>query len=485
MLKQGLQQKLQQKLSPSQIQVIKILEIPTIEMEERIRQEIEENPALEIDFEKEEQQLDEEISDEDSEYGSDEEFDLEDYLNDEDDIPDYKLRTNNRSKDEKYEHIPFSVNSTLREHLLEQIGLLPISKKEKELTEYIIDNIDQEGYLRRTPESIVDDLIFQANIETTDQEIKKLIDIIHGLDPVGVGAKDLQECLYLQLKSKEDTKEIELARKIIHKYFNEFSKKHYETIMRGMNINEKELKLVIDEIVKLNPRPGSSLGGTKLDDTLSTIIPDFIVENNNGDLTVSLNSANEPYLRINHSYNNMLEDYSRNKNNQSKEMKNAVTFIKQKIDNARWFIDAIRQRQRTLLSTMSAIVNFQRDFFLDGEETSLKPMVLKDIADITGYDISTISRVSNSKYVQTAFGVFQIKYFFSESLMKHSGEEVSTHEIKKVMLECIEEEDKQNPLSDDKLVKVLKQKGYKIARRTVAKYREQLNIPVARLRKAI
>ncbi len=485
MLKQGLQQKLQQKLSPSQIQVIKILEIPTLEMEERIRQEIEENPALEVDFEKEEQQLDNEVDNEEREYSSEEEFDLEDYLNDEDDIPDYKLRANNRSKDDKYEHIPFSVSSTFREFLLEQIGLLPISENEQQLAEYIVDNIDEEGYLRREAEAIVDDLIFQANVETTDEEVKKLIEVIQELEPAGVGARDLQECLYLQLKRKEKSKEVELAIKVLENYFEEFSRKHYDTIMRGMKIDEEELKSVINEIVKLNPKPGSSWGGTKLEDTLSTIIPDFIVENDNGDLTVSLNSANVPYLRINNSYNNMLEDYSRNKNNQSKEMKNAVTFVKQKIDNARWFIDAIKQRQRTLLSTMSAIVNFQREFFLEGDETYLKPMVLKDIAEITGYDISTISRVSNSKYVQTAFGVFQIKYFFSESLVKQSGEEISTHEIKRIMLECIEEEDKQNPMNDDKLVKKLKEKGYKIARRTVAKYREQLNIPVARLRKAI
>ncbi len=485
MLKQGLQQKLQQKLSPSQIQVIKILEIPTLEMEERIRQEVEENPALEVDFDKDEQSLDNETTDEDSQYNSEEEFDFQDYLNDEDDIPDYKLIANNKSKDEKYQHIPFTVSSTLREYLLEQIGLLSLNQEDTELAEYIIDNIDEEGYIRRDSEAIADDLIFQSNIETTEEEIEKLIGIIQKLEPAGIGARDLQECLYLQLQRKDKTKEIELAIKIIEEYFEEFSRKHYSSIIRGLKITDDELKLLIDEITKLNPKPGSSFGGTKLEDTLSTIIPDFLVENNNGNLTVSLNNSNVPYLRINASYNNMIEDYIGNKKNQSKEMKDAVTFAKQKIDNARWFIDAIRQRQRTLLATMSAIVNFQREFFLEGDETFLRPMVLKDIADITGYDISTISRVSNSKYVQTSFGVFQIKYFFSESLIKHSGEEISTHEIKKIMLECIEEEDKQNPMSDERLVKKLKEKGYKIARRTVAKYREQLNIPVARLRKSI
>ncbi len=487
MLKQELQQKLQQRLSPSQIQVIKILEIPTLELEERIRQEIEENPALEEGCEREELFVENEVSLEEpnNEYESEEEFDLKDYLNDEDDIPDYKLKYNNHSQDEKHETIPFAINSTFREHLLEQVGLLDITREDKKLIYYIIGNIDEEGYLRREVEAIVDDLVFQLNVETTDEKIEKLLKIIQQFEPAGVGAQNLQECLLLQLERKKETKEILLAQKIVKNYFEEFSRKHYTTIINLMQIEEEELKLALEEILKLNPRPGSAWGGTKLEDTLATIIPDFIVENDNGELTVLLNNSNVPILRVNRSYNNMLEDYSNNKNNQSREMKDAITFVKQKIDTARWFIDAIKQRQRTLLATMTAIVNFQRDFFLEGDETFLKPMVLKDIAEITGYDVSTISRVSNSKYVQTTFGVFKIKYFFSESLTTNSGEEISTREIKKIMQECIAQEDKQRPMNDEKLVKKLSEKGYKIARRTVAKYREQLNIPVARLRKVI
>lgn len=484
MLKQQLQQKLQQKLSPAQIQVIKMLEIPTLELEERIRQELEENPALEEGHEVATDTTAEKEN-EQEEYDNDDEFDLEDYFNDDDETPDYKLKANNHSKDDKYEQIPFSVGKTFHEHLKEQVGLLPIDESQKQLANYIIGNIDDEGYLRRDAESMVDDIVFQSGVETDTKQMEQLIRSIQKLEPAGVGAKDLQECLLLQLERKRSTTDIDNALKIVKKYFEEFSKKHYDKILKGLNIDEEKLREALDEIIKLNPKPGNTWGGSAMENTLSTIIPDFILENEDGILRVHLNNSNVPDLRVNTTYNNMMEDYTNNKNNQTKEMKNAIVFVKQKIDAARWFIDAIRQRQQTLLSTMTAIVNFQREFFLEGDETYLKPMVLKDIADITGYDISTISRVSNSKYIQTNFGMFLIKYFFSESLTTQSGEEVSTREIKKIMQECIDDEDKRKPMNDDRLVERLQEKGYKIARRTVAKYREQLNIPVARLRKEI
>lgn len=484
MLKQQLQQKLQQKLSPAQIQVIKMLEIPTLELEERIRQELEENPALEegIDFsdhpmsEMDNQEYD------DANYDSD--LDLGDYKN-EDDIPEYKLIANNTSRDDKHEDIPFSVGITFHEYLIDQVGLLHLDEKQKKLVEYIIGNIDEEGYLRRDAESMVDDIVFQVGVETSDEEMKRLIKKVQQLDPPGVGATDLQECLMLQLERKGATPIILNARKIISEYFDEFSKKHYDKIIRSMSLTEDELKDILNEITRLNPKPGSAWGGSALEKTFSIIIPDFVVENDEGTLTVQLNNANVPELRINNTYNEMFEDYTANKANQTREMRDAVTFVKQKIDAARWFIDAIKQRQQTLMTTMTAIVNFQREYFLEGDETYLKPMVLKDIADVTGYDISTISRVSNSKYVQTEFGVYPVKYFFSEAMTNESGEEISTREIKKVMQEIIDDEDKKNPLNDDKLVEALKGRGYVIARRTAAKYREQLNIPVARLRREI
>ena len=332
---------------------------------------------------------------------------------------------------------------------------------------------------------MVDDTVFQAGIETTDAEMKRLIKLVHQFDPAGVGAANLQECLQLQLERREPTETVTNARRIVLDFFDEFSKKHYDKIIRSMNLTEESLKDSLAEITRLNPKPGNAWGGNVLEKSFSTIVPDFIIENDNGVLTVQLNNSNVPELRINSTYNEMFEDYSNNKSNQTREMKDAVMFVKQKIDAARWFINAIKQRQQTLLTTMTAIIDFQHDFFIEGDETFLKPMVLKDIADVTGYDISTISRVSNSKYVQTEFGIFPVKYFFSESMTNDSGEEISTREIKKIMQECIEDEDKRNPLNDDRLVDVLKEKGYLIARRTVAKYREQLNIPVARLRKEI
>ena len=483
MLKQQLQQKLQQKLSPAQIQVIKMLEIPTLELEERIRQEIEENPVLEEGPETSELNDEEDVNQGD-ENDSNDDFDLNEYMPD-DDIPDYKLVANNTSHDDRHDDIPFSAGFTFHEFLADQVGLLHLNEHERKLVEYIIGNIDEEGYLRRDAESMVDDIVFQAGIETTDAEMKRLIKLVHQFDPAGVGAANLQECLQLQLERREPTETVKNARRIVLDFFEEFSKKHYDKIIRSMNLTEESLKDSLAEITRLNPKPGNAWGGNVLEKSFSTIVPDFIIENDNGVLTVQLNNSNVPELRINSTYNEMFEDYSNNKSNQTREMKDAVMFVKQKIDAARWFINAIKQRQQTLLTTMTAIIDFQHDFFIEGDETFLKPMVLKDIADVTGYDISTISRVSNSKYVQTEFGIFPVKYFFSESMTNDSGEEISTREIKKIMQECIEDEDKRNPLNDDRLVDVLKEKGYLIARRTVAKYREQLNIPVARLRKEI
>ena len=479
MLKQQLQLKLQQRLSPAQIQVIKMLEIPTLELEERIRQEIEENPALEEGVEKSDDSDEQDDFNED--FDASDTPDFEEYMAD-DDIPDYKLIANNSSRDDKHEDIPFSAGLTFHEFLSDQVGLLQLTDRERSLMDYIIGNIDEEGYLRRSPESMVDDIVFQAGVETTDEEMKRLVREVQQFDPAGVGAINLQECLILQLERREQTPDVINARKIITNFFEEFSKKHYDRIIRAMAITEVELKEALNQIVKLNPKPGNAWSGNVLEKTFSAIVPDFIIENDEGTLTVQLNNSNVPELRVSSTYNEMFRDFTSNKENQSREMKDAVMFAKQKIDAARWFIDAIKQRQQTLIATMTAIVNYQREFFIEGDETYLKPMVLKDIADITGYDISTISRVSSSKYAQTEFGIFPVKFFFSETMLNDSGEEISTREIKKIMLECIDEEDKRAPINDDKLAEVLKEKGYNIARRTVAKYREQLNIPVARLR---
>ena len=479
MLKQQLQLKLQQRLSPAQIQVIKMLEIPTLELEERIRQEIEENPALEEGVEKSDDSDEQDDFNED--FDASDTPDFEEYMAD-DDIPDYKLIANNSSRDDKHEDIPFSAGLTFHEFLSDQVGLLQLTDRERSLMDYIIGNIDEEGYLRRSPESMVDDIVFQAGVETTDEEMKRLVREVQQLDPAGVGAINLQECLILQLERREQTPDVINARKIITNFFEEFSKKHYDRIIRAMAITEVELKEALNQIVKLNPKPGNAWSGNVLEKTFSAIVPDFIIENDEGTLTVQLNNSNVPELRVSSTYNEMFRDFTSNKENQSREMKDAVMFAKQKIDAARWFIDAIKQRQQTLIATMTAIVNYQREFFIEGDETYLKPMVLKDIADITGYDISTISRVSSSKYAQTEFGIFPVKFFFSETMLNDSGEEISTREIKKIMQECIDEEDKRAPINDDKLAEMLKEKGYNIARRTVAKYREQLNIPVARLR---
>ncbi len=485
MLKQNLQQKLLQKLSPQQIQMIKLLEVPTLQIEQRIKKELEENPALEEgpDYEDvhNEEQEDGDYEDNDRDQ---EEFTLDDYIED-DDIPDYRLQTYNLSKDdEKRTEIPFSGGSSFHEFLESQYGLRDQTEKQKILGEFIIGNIDEDGYLRRELENIVDDLAFLQNISTTVEELEEVLGVIQDLEPVGVGARTLRECLLLQLAKKENRQPSEqLAYSIIDNYFEEFSKRHYDKIIARMGISEDELKQVIEEILKLNPKPGGFYSDpySKLS---QPIIPDFMLEHSEDGFDLQLNSKNVPELRLNPAYSEMLQAYNRQKGDR-KQMRDAIVFMKQKIDSARWFIDAIRQRQNTLLLTMNAIFEYQQEYFIDGDETKLKPMILKDVAEMTGLDISTVSRVANSKYIQTHFGIFPLKYFFSEGLQTDSGEEVSTREIKRILQDCIDNENKRRPLTDERLTEILQEKGYQIARRTVAKYREQLNIPVARLRKEI
>lgn len=483
MLRQSLEQKLQQKLSPAQIQVIKMLEVPTLELEERIRQELEENPALEEGAEKGEDESDfgDELNDDG---GNNDDMDLDEYMMD-DDIPDYRLKANNTSKDDKREDIPFSVGKTFHEHLIEQLGLQKVTEHERMLAEYVIGNIDEEGYLRRSVESMVDDIVFQAGVQTNDAELQGIVELVQEFEPPGVAAFSLKECLHLQLERMIYTEKVNMALRIVDEYFEEFSKKHFDRIKKGLDIDDDMLRDAMSEIAHLNPKPGNAWGGNLLEKSMSVIVPDFILDNDDGKLTVHLNNSNIPELRVSNTYNELFQDYSGKKAEKNQALKDAVTFAKQKIDSARWFIDAIRQRHQTLLTTMQTIVNYQYEFFIEGDDVYLRPMILKDIADITGYDISTISRVSNSKYIQTEFGVYPVKYFFSESMTNDSGEEVSTREIKKILLDCVDGENKLKPLNDDALADVLRSKGYQIARRTVAKYREQLNIPVARLRKEI
>ncbi len=484
MLKQQLQQKLQQKLSPQQIQLIRLLELPAIELEERIKHELEDNPALEEgkeiadDFER----TDDEGVDDISTNETETDLSLGDYMS-EDDIPDYKLREISE-KTERKEDIPFSVSQSLNEYLLQQLGLRDLPEKEVKIAEYIIGNIDDDGYLRRELSAIADDLVFQAGQDVDEKEIEEVLAIIQDFDPAGVGARNLQECLLLQLGRKEPTEGTNLAIHILTEYFEEFTRKHYDKILRGLNISEATLKKAIHEIIALDPKPCSSWGGS-MEVAMSQVIPDFLVEAVNGELILSMNNRDIPDLRISREYAEMFQDYAGNKANQTSKMREAVQFVKQKLDSAQWFIDAIRQRQETLQRTMEAIILLQRDFFLTGDDATLRPMILKDVAERAGYDISTISRVSNSKYVQTNFGIYPLKFFFSESMQTDSGEEISTREVKKIMKEHIDSEDKRKPLTDEELTTILKEKGYVIARRTVAKYREQLDIPVARLRKEI
>ncbi|MGE4287644.1 MAG: RNA polymerase factor sigma-54 [Salinivirgaceae bacterium] len=481
MLKQRLQQKLLQKLSPQQIQMIKLLEIPTMQLHQRIKKELEENPALEEGAEYDIDQADEGVGEEKEL----EEFSLEDYLADQDDTPAYKLRANNYSKDDERKEIPFSMGSTFHENLLTQLGLRVLSDFEKKLAEYIIGNIDDDGYLRRDLDAIVDDLAFALNMETSLEQLKKVLEVIQDFDPPGVGATNLQECLLIQIRKRDQENEaLVLAEKILDEFFTEFTRKHYDKIIAKLNITEEELKAALDEILRLNPKPGGTYSDPR-DQSSRPIIPDFILENQDGNLEVSLYERNVPDLKVSRTYADMLDNLARKKAKKNRQDKETITFVRQKLDSARWFIDAIRQRQTTLLITMEAILEYQHEYFLDGDEKKLKPMILKDIADITGLDISTISRVANSKYIQTDFGILSLKSFFSEAMQTTSGEEVSAREVKSILEEAISGEDKKKPLTDERLTKILQDKGYQIARRTVAKYREQLDIPVARLRKEL
>lgn len=497
-LSQSLQQKLLQKLSPQQIQLMKLLQIPTAYLEERIKEELEENPALETG-EEEHKDDDFEMSDDGNSSddaagddtadldGSENEYDnidISDYISDgDDDVADYKTKDDNYPELDEHKTIPHRVETSFHEQLLDQLGMLSLDEKRYKIAEQIVGSIDDDGYLRRELSSIADDLAFRQNVDADEKEIETIIKLIQQFDPPGICARDLKECLLLQLHRQLNSgKNVSLAIQVLDKYFDEFTKKHYEKIQRGLNLTDEDLKTVIGAIIRLNPRPGGNMG--ELNKAESYIVPDFFITNTNGILDLTLNGRNAPDLRISDGYKDMLKEYDRG-SKKDKRQKEAVLFIKQKIDSAKWFIDMIRQRQHTLLSTMDAIMNYQKEFFLTGDQTNLKPMILKDIAEVTGLDISTVSRVANSKFVQTEFGTFRLKFFFSESLSTDSGEEVSTREVKKILSDLIEGEDKKKPLSDERLTELLQEKGYNIARRTVAKYREQLNVPVARLRKEL
>jgi RNA polymerase sigma-54 factor len=476
----SLQQRLLQKLSPQQIQVIKLLEIPAMQLEQRIKSELEENPILELIESDDSTENYEEDSDDSQ---SDDEFSLEDYMNEED-IPGYRLSANNYSKDDKQIDMPYSSGVSFHDSLIEQLGLTYLNEDERQIAEYIIGNIDEDGYLRRDLLSISDDLAFHMNIDTKMADLERYLKIIQDFDPPGIGARNLQECLLLQIIRKKGKDSAGLAAKIIQDNFEEFTRKHYDKIIKKYEISEEELKEAIDEILKLNPKPGSSYSNP-MSKSNQVIVPDFLLDNQEGELQLSLNQKNVPDLQLNSTYMDMIKTYSGNKSMATKDKKEAMTFMKQKLDSAKWFIDAIRQRQQTLMITMAEIIKFQKEFFQEGDEAKLRPMILKDIADVTGLDISTISRVSNSKYIQTHFGIYPLKYFFSEGMQTDTGEEVSTREIKKILKECIENEDKRHPVNDEQLAAILKEKSYIVARRTVAKYREQLNIPVARMRKEL
>lgn len=484
MLKQVQSQKLLQKLSPQQIQLMKLLQLPTIALEQRIKEEIELNPALEEGAETDEENNSDfedenydDVAKEDDNQRDD--FSISDYM-DEDEGSSYKTKANNTSPDEERKEIPFSVGVSFQDLLESQLGLKDLDDREYQIADYLIGNLDDDGYLRRDLASIVDDIAFSQNINTDEKELELLLKVIQEFDPAGVGARDLRECLLIQLHRKALTPIVELSIKVVDEQMDEFSKKHYDKILKKLEIDDDTLKDVIHEILKLNPRPGNSMAdGQK---SFQQVVADFIITSEDGILTLTLNSRNSPDLRVSKAYSEMLEEYSKEKSKGSKE---ASAFVKQKLEGARWFIDALQQRGQTLLYTMNAIMEYQREYFLEGDETLLKPMILKDIAEKVGLDISTISRVANSKYVQTSFGTFLLKSFFSESLSTDSGEEVSTREVKKILQDCIGVESKKKPLTDDKLAKILKEKGYNIARRTIAKYREQLEIPVARLRKEL
>tara|TARA_B100001123_G_scaffold28980_1_gene30678 strand:- start:1102 stop:2553 length:1452 start_codon:yes stop_codon:yes gene_type:complete len=483
-MKQYLKLKLNQKLSPQQIQLMKLIQLPTIDFEQKIKQELEENPALEIK-DNSNDALDEDFSNSNedelnNESIDDEDINIEDYIN-YDDTPAYKLSYNTNNDSENSE-IPLASGISFTEYLLNQLNTLRLNDDEAKIAEFLVGSIDNSGYLRQNTDEIIDDLAFTQNIEVSTKKLNKILSIVQQLDPPGVGAQSLQECLILQLKRKPSNKQIDLANNIIKKSFDQFSKKHFNKLIEKYDINEKELKAAINEIEKLNPKPGNSY--SNYEKPVEQIIPDFKIEISNNSLALTLNNRNNPVLKISNHYNEMLKGYKLDKN-KTKSQKEAIQFIKQKLDSAKWFIDAVKQRQETLYITMHAIMKYQEEYLLSGDEKKIKPMILKDIAEKIEMDISTISRVANSKYVDTPYGTKLLKEFFSESMTNQSGEEISTIEIKKILEIIVENENKRAPQTDEKLVKLLKEKGYKIARRTVAKYREQLNIPVARLRKEI
>lgn len=500
MLNQRLQQRLMQKLSPQQVLVMRLLQEPLLALEQRIKQEIELNPALEelsAETETEEREImDEELSpsdsidsDEDEFTGETEErpsaeddFSIEDYIDD-DEIPEYRLKINNSSPDDEVRETPLASGVSFQDFLLSQVGLQSFSDKEYIIATTIIGNLDESGYLQREIPALCDDLAFNHNVSVTPDEVLSVLKIIQGFDPPGIGARNLQECLLLQVERKTaEIKSLPLIRQILSNYFIEFSKKHYDKILQKTKSSENDLKNAIEEIQKLNPKPGQNI--SELSRENNYVIPDFVITSIDGNLELALNSRNTPELSVSQHYVEMLRSYSSNKSN-AQSNKEAISFIRQKVDSAKSFIDAIKQRQQTLYLTMEAIMEYQREYFLTGDETRLRPMILKDIATLVNLDISTVSRVANSKYVQTPFGTFLLKTFFSESMQNTKGEEISTREIKKILQDCIEAEDKSSPLTDDELVADLKTKGYNIARRTIAKYREQLNIPVARMRKQL
>jgi len=481
MQKLGLIQTLSQKLSPQQIQFIKLLQVPTVELETRIEEELETNPALEEGREEPEEQAEQTEEFEEKIETTDDEINFEDYLHD--DFSGYKMQGDGNNPDDEDRDMPIATSATLNDQLSDQLGFLGLDERQEKIGEQLIGSIENDGYIRRELEAIINDLAFSMNIETDIDEIEEILRKIQSFDPPGIAARNLQECLLLQLERKIDhTPEVNLAIEIIEDCFIDFTKKHYDKIIKKLNIeDEEELKSAINLITKLNPKPGSSSG-----ELVKTqyLIPDFLLSNNNGKLELTLNSRNAPELKISRSYSEMMDTYDKS-NKKDKKLRETASFVKQKLDAAKWFIDAIKQRQHTLLNTMRSIVNFQYDFFLTGDESKLRPMILKDIANEINMDISTVSRVANSKSIQTEFGIFPLKYFFSEGISTDFGDDVSSREVKHHLKDLIDKEDKKKPLSDDKLEKLLNAKGYNIARRTVAKYREQLNIPVARLRKEL
>lgn len=485
MLKQEFQLKLQQKLSPQQIQLMKLVQLPTVAFEQRVKQEMEENPALDDQPDYGEDDL---FGDNSNDYEEnhdtidDVEINIDEYLSD-DEYPSYKSYTNNFSTDDEEKKVPYAQGQTFYQHIKNQLHTFRLNEDQFEIADFIVGNLDEDGYLRRDLQAIVDDLAFTQNIYTNvDVATNLLENYIQKLDPTGVGARNLKECLLIQLENKTQTENVELAHDLLANSFDAFTKKHYKKLMQKHNISEEELRDAINEVEHLNPKPGKAFGGnTKI---IEHIVPDFTIKIIDGQLELSLNGRNVPQLYVSREYSEMFDTYKKTEK-KSKEQKKAVLFVKQKLDSAKWFIEAIQQRQNTLMVSMEAIMSYQKDYFLSGDERDIKPMILKDIAEIINMDISTVSRVANSKYVSTPYGTFLIKELFSESMTNEDGEEVSTREIKKILQEIVEQENKRKPLTDEKLAKMLKEKGYAIARRTVAKYREQLNIPVARLRKEI